>query len=180
MSKLLWSCNRYFCAYIYLTTGLYLAIRIMKARWGWRIFSVTLIKYFLIISHHRKVQLIIKVISESSQMNEFETLTAKFHFVDLAGSERLEAYWSYRRESKEGISINCGLCKTKTLCWEYIMVILLSFFHFIIYNTQVEILHTELKNESYCKLKWVMHWILMSGFQLFSFSHCKFSSSIKN
>ena len=27
-----------------------------------------------------------RIISESSEMNEFETLTAKFHFVDLAGS----------------------------------------------------------------------------------------------
>ncbi|VVC92622.1 unnamed protein product [Leptidea sinapis] len=34
---------------------------------------------------------------------QYETLTAKFHFVDLAGSERL------KRTAREGISINCGL-----------------------------------------------------------------------
>ncbi|XP_019816362.2 kinesin-like protein KIF21A isoform X10 [Bos indicus] len=50
-----------------------------------------------------------KVISESSQMNEFETLTAKFHFVDLAGSERLKRTGATGERAKEGISINCGL-----------------------------------------------------------------------
>ncbi|XP_023567192.1 kinesin-like protein KIF21A [Octodon degus] len=43
-----------------------------------------------------------KIISESSQMNEFETLTAKFHFVDLAGSERLKRTGA--REGNEEIS----------------------------------------------------------------------------
>ncbi|XP_006888268.1 PREDICTED: kinesin-like protein KIF21A isoform X4 [Elephantulus edwardii] len=50
-----------------------------------------------------------KMLSESSQMNEFETLTAKFHFVDLAGSERLKRTGATGERAKEGISINCGL-----------------------------------------------------------------------
>uniref|UniRef100_A0A7M4F427 Kinesin-like protein KIF21A n=1 Tax=Crocodylus porosus TaxID=8502 RepID=A0A7M4F427_CROPO len=50
-----------------------------------------------------------RIISESSQMNEFETLTAKFHFVDLAGSERLKRTGATGERAKEGISINCGL-----------------------------------------------------------------------
>ncbi|XP_067915116.1 kinesin-like protein KIF21A isoform X1 [Heterodontus francisci] len=50
-----------------------------------------------------------KVISESTQLNEFETLTAKFHFVDLAGSERLKRTGATGERAKEGISINCGL-----------------------------------------------------------------------
>uniref|UniRef100_A0A8C3JZH3 Kinesin family member 21A n=1 Tax=Calidris pygmaea TaxID=425635 RepID=A0A8C3JZH3_9CHAR len=43
------------------------------------------------------------------EMNEFETLTAKFHFVDLAGSERLKRTGATGERAKEGISINCGL-----------------------------------------------------------------------
>ncbi|XP_028910846.1 kinesin-like protein KIF21A isoform X2 [Ornithorhynchus anatinus] len=50
-----------------------------------------------------------KIISESPPMNEFETLTAKFHFVDLAGSERLKRTGATGERAKEGISINCGL-----------------------------------------------------------------------
>ncbi|XP_049738782.1 kinesin-like protein KIF21A isoform X9 [Elephas maximus indicus] len=50
-----------------------------------------------------------KMLSETSQMNEFETLTAKFHFVDLAGSERLKRTGATGERAKEGISINCGL-----------------------------------------------------------------------
>jgi kinesin family protein 4/21/27 len=45
---------------------------------------------------------------ESTQQ-EFETLTAKFHFVDLAGSERLKRTGATGDRAKEGISINCGL-----------------------------------------------------------------------
>ncbi|KAG9342346.1 hypothetical protein JZ751_016848 [Albula glossodonta] len=45
----------------------------------------------------------------ASEMNEFETLTAKFHFVDLAGSERLKRTGATGDRAKEGISINCGL-----------------------------------------------------------------------
>lgn len=44
-------------------------------------------------------------------MNEFETLTAKFHFVDLAGSERLKRTGATGERAKEGISINCGLVR---------------------------------------------------------------------
>lgn len=55
------------------------------------------------------------MISESSQMNEFETLTAKFHFVDLAGSERLKRTGATGERAKEGISINCGLVRLR-LC----------------------------------------------------------------
>ncbi|XP_048409695.1 kinesin-like protein KIF21A isoform X5 [Stegostoma tigrinum] len=50
-----------------------------------------------------------RAISESAEMNEFETLTAKFHFVDLAGSERLKRTGATGERAKEGISINCGL-----------------------------------------------------------------------
>ncbi|XP_026533422.1 kinesin-like protein KIF21A isoform X5 [Notechis scutatus] len=50
-----------------------------------------------------------RMIMESSQLNEFETLTAKFHFVDLAGSERLKRTGATGERAKEGISINCGL-----------------------------------------------------------------------
>uniref|UniRef100_A0A665X5A7 Kinesin-like protein KIF21A n=1 Tax=Echeneis naucrates TaxID=173247 RepID=A0A665X5A7_ECHNA len=45
----------------------------------------------------------------SFSINEFETLTAKFHFVDLAGSERLKRTGATGDRAKEGISINCGL-----------------------------------------------------------------------
>ncbi|KFO84415.1 Kinesin-like KIF21A, partial [Buceros rhinoceros silvestris] len=50
-----------------------------------------------------------RIITESSEINEFETLTAKFHFVDLAGSERLKRTGATGERAKEGISINCGL-----------------------------------------------------------------------
>uniref|UniRef100_H3BE86 Kinesin-like protein KIF21B n=1 Tax=Latimeria chalumnae TaxID=7897 RepID=H3BE86_LATCH len=45
----------------------------------------------------------------SRNVNEYETLTAKFHFVDLAGSERLKRTGATGDRAKEGISINCGL-----------------------------------------------------------------------
>ncbi|KAF1372485.1 hypothetical protein PFLUV_G00265900 [Perca fluviatilis] len=48
-------------------------------------------------------------LANSSEINEFETLTAKFHFVDLAGSERLKRTGATGDRAKEGISINCGL-----------------------------------------------------------------------
>ncbi|XP_063982533.1 kinesin-like protein KIF21A isoform X1 [Diachasmimorpha longicaudata] len=47
--------------------------------------------------------------TSSDPTNEFETLTAKFHFVDLAGSERLKRTGATGDRAKEGISINCGL-----------------------------------------------------------------------
>uniref|UniRef100_A0A8C3U176 Kinesin family member 21A n=1 Tax=Catharus ustulatus TaxID=91951 RepID=A0A8C3U176_CATUS len=46
---------------------------------------------------------------QGTLMNEYETLTAKFHFVDLAGSERLKRTGATGERAKEGISINCGL-----------------------------------------------------------------------
>lgn len=48
---------------------------------------------------------------DSEGLNEFETLTAKFHFVDLAGSERLKRTGATGDRAKEGISINCGLVR---------------------------------------------------------------------
>ncbi|XP_038125257.1 kinesin-like protein KIF21A isoform X2 [Cyprinodon tularosa] len=45
----------------------------------------------------------------NGEMDEYETLTAKFHFVDLAGSERLKRTGATGDRAKEGISINCGL-----------------------------------------------------------------------
>uniref|UniRef100_A0A3Q2C761 Kinesin family member 21A n=1 Tax=Cyprinodon variegatus TaxID=28743 RepID=A0A3Q2C761_CYPVA len=48
-------------------------------------------------------------LASDSEINEFETLTAKFHFVDLAGSERLKRTGATGDRAKEGISINCGL-----------------------------------------------------------------------
>ncbi|XP_036835373.1 kinesin-like protein KIF21B isoform X8 [Oncorhynchus mykiss] len=50
-----------------------------------------------------------KVANGNSEMEEYETLTAKFHFVDLAGSERLKRTGATGDRAKEGISINCGL-----------------------------------------------------------------------
>ncbi|KAI1280713.1 Kinesin-like protein KIF21A [Halotydeus destructor] len=49
--------------------------------------------------------------SEETELapQEFETLTAKFHFVDLAGSERLKRTGATGDRAKEGISINSGL-----------------------------------------------------------------------
>ncbi|XP_055012857.1 LOW QUALITY PROTEIN: kinesin-like protein KIF21A, partial [Boleophthalmus pectinirostris] len=44
-----------------------------------------------------------------SEVDEYETLTAKFHFVDLAGSERLKRTGATGERAREGISINCGL-----------------------------------------------------------------------
>ncbi|XP_012587719.1 PREDICTED: kinesin-like protein KIF21A [Condylura cristata] len=49
--------------------------------------------------------------AESPRTNEFETLTAKFHFVDLAGSERLKRTGATGERAREGISINCGLVR---------------------------------------------------------------------
>uniref|UniRef100_A0A8C1ZD13 Kinesin family member 21A n=1 Tax=Cyprinus carpio TaxID=7962 RepID=A0A8C1ZD13_CYPCA len=50
-----------------------------------------------------------RLANSSSEVEEFETLTAKFHFVDLAGSERLKRTGATGDRAKEGISINCGL-----------------------------------------------------------------------
>ncbi|CAB3256294.1 unnamed protein product [Arctia plantaginis] len=47
--------------------------------------------------------------AETDTPEQYETLTAKFHFVDLAGSERLKRTGATGERAKEGISINCGL-----------------------------------------------------------------------
>lgn len=54
-------------------------------------------------------------LANNSEINEFETLTAKFHFVDLAGSERLKRTGATGDRAKEGISINCGLVRKLTV-----------------------------------------------------------------
>ncbi|XP_032401966.1 LOW QUALITY PROTEIN: kinesin-like protein KIF21A [Xiphophorus hellerii] len=56
-----------------------------------------------------KVRMITRCLMETGEMDEYETLTAKFHFVDLAGSERLKRTGATGDRAKEGISINCGL-----------------------------------------------------------------------
>ncbi|XP_068168195.1 kinesin-like protein KIF21A isoform X3 [Antennarius striatus] len=50
-----------------------------------------------------------RVTNGNAEVDEYETLTAKFHFVDLAGSERLKRTGATGDRAKEGISINCGL-----------------------------------------------------------------------
>lgn len=55
-------------------------------------------------------------LTNDSEINEFETLTAKFHFVDLAGSERLKRTGATGDRAKEGISINCGLVRKLRAC----------------------------------------------------------------
>ncbi|KAM3967672.1 kinesin-like protein 31E [Aphomia sociella] len=47
--------------------------------------------------------------TEAETPDQYETLTAKFHFVDLAGSERLKRTGATGERAREGISINCGL-----------------------------------------------------------------------
>lgn len=56
-----------------------------------------------------------RVSNGNSEMDEYETLTAKFHFVDLAGSERLKRTGATGDRAKEGISINCGLVSSSHL-----------------------------------------------------------------
>ncbi len=56
-----------------------------------------------------------RLANSSSEMEEFETLTAKFHFVDLAGSERLKRTGATGDRAKEGISINCGLVRASNI-----------------------------------------------------------------
>ncbi|CAH0592830.1 unnamed protein product [Chrysodeixis includens] len=47
--------------------------------------------------------------ADAEAPEQYETLTAKFHFVDLAGSERLKRTGATGERAREGISINCGL-----------------------------------------------------------------------
>ncbi|KAF7287736.1 hypothetical protein GWI33_003374 [Rhynchophorus ferrugineus] len=62
-----------------------------------------------IFTLHVKQQRLVPSEDENVVSNEFETLSAKFHFVDLAGSERLKRTGATGERQKEGISINCGL-----------------------------------------------------------------------
>ncbi|KAL1492724.1 hypothetical protein ABEB36_010938 [Hypothenemus hampei] len=62
-----------------------------------------------IFTLHIKQQRLVPSEDENVISNEFETLSAKFHFVDLAGSERLKRTGATGERQKEGISINCGL-----------------------------------------------------------------------
>lgn len=70
-------------------------------------FLKTLIKYSLVFKYDFFFQEDEEVDERGQQ--EFETLTAKFHFVDLAGSERLKRTGATGDRAKEGIAINCGL-----------------------------------------------------------------------
>lgn len=64
-----------------------------------------------------------RVSNGNSEMDEYETLSAKFHFVDLAGSERLKRTGATGDRAKEGISINCGLVRicrvTRSSAWSF-------------------------------------------------------------
>lgn len=62
-----------------------------------------------IFTLHIKQQRVLPNEDENVISDEFETLSAKFHFVDLAGSERLKRTGATGDRQKEGISINCGL-----------------------------------------------------------------------
>lgn len=62
-----------------------------------------------IFTLHIKQQRLVPNEDENVISDEFETLSAKFHFVDLAGSERLKRTGATGDRQKEGISINCGL-----------------------------------------------------------------------
>lgn len=62
----------------------------------------------------------------SSEMNEFETLTAKFHFVDLAGSERLKRTGATGDRAKEGISINCGLVRFRMTVFKLVYILFIE------------------------------------------------------
>lgn len=62
-----------------------------------------------IFTLHIRQQKLVVPDDENVISNEFETLSAKFHFVDLAGSERLKRTGATGERQKEGISINCGL-----------------------------------------------------------------------
>ncbi|XP_038667148.1 kinesin-like protein KIF21A isoform X5 [Scyliorhinus canicula] len=73
------------------------------------IFTIHLCQVRICIKNDNDEVMDNKIISESTEMDEFETLTAKFHFVDLAGSERLKRTGATGERAKEGISINCGL-----------------------------------------------------------------------
>ncbi|XP_074489825.1 kinesin-like protein KIF21A isoform X5 [Sebastes fasciatus] len=73
------------------------------------IFTIHLCQVRVCASDNQESETDNRVSNGNSEMDEYETLTAKFHFVDLAGSERLKRTGATGERAKEGISINCGL-----------------------------------------------------------------------
>ncbi|XP_070828821.1 kinesin-like protein KIF21A [Chaetodon trifascialis] len=73
------------------------------------IFTIHLCQVRVCASDNQENETDNRVSNGNSEMDEYETLTAKFHFVDLAGSERLKRTGATGDRAKEGISINCGL-----------------------------------------------------------------------
>ncbi|XP_059190323.1 LOW QUALITY PROTEIN: kinesin-like protein KIF21A [Centropristis striata] len=73
------------------------------------IFTIHLCQVRVCASDNQESEPDNRVSNGNSEMDEYETLTAKFHFVDLAGSERLKRTGATGDRAKEGISINCGL-----------------------------------------------------------------------
>ncbi|XP_068595809.1 kinesin-like protein KIF21A [Brachionichthys hirsutus] len=73
------------------------------------IFTIHLCQVRVCASDNRESETDNRVTNGNAEMDEYETLTAKFHFVDLAGSERLKRTGATGDRAKEGISINCGL-----------------------------------------------------------------------
>uniref|UniRef100_UPI0037E86A7D kinesin-like protein KIF21A isoform X3 n=1 Tax=Semicossyphus pulcher TaxID=241346 RepID=UPI0037E86A7D len=73
------------------------------------IFTIHLCQVRVCASDNQETETDNRVSNGNSEMDEYETLTAKFHFVDLAGSERLKRTGATGDRAKEGISINCGL-----------------------------------------------------------------------
>ncbi|XP_068458231.1 kinesin-like protein KIF21A isoform X4 [Clinocottus analis] len=73
------------------------------------IFTIHLCQVRVCASDNQESESDNRVSNGNSEMDEYETLTAKFHFVDLAGSERLKRTGATGDRAKEGISINCGL-----------------------------------------------------------------------
>ncbi|XP_068580240.1 kinesin-like protein KIF21A isoform X1 [Cebidichthys violaceus] len=73
------------------------------------IFTIHLCQVRVCASDNQEGESDNRVSNGNSEMDEYETLTAKFHFVDLAGSERLKRTGATGDRAKEGISINCGL-----------------------------------------------------------------------
>ncbi|XP_061750429.1 kinesin-like protein KIF21A isoform X2 [Nerophis ophidion] len=73
------------------------------------IFTIHLCQVRVCASDNHEDEADNRVSNGNGDMDEYETLTAKFHFVDLAGSERLKRTGATGDRAKEGISINCGL-----------------------------------------------------------------------
>ncbi|KAM6973550.1 kinesin-like protein KIF21A [Aplochiton taeniatus] len=73
------------------------------------IFTIHLCQVRVCASENQDNETDNRITNGNSEMDEFETLTAKFHFVDLAGSERMKRTGATGDRAKEGISINCGL-----------------------------------------------------------------------